>query len=179
MPRLKSGCCWALARTWWCSPYSRIPFRLYGEREYPVPPLGLPPVNTHLSPDDVSGSSAVALFVERVRASQPDFVVTSANVDAIAAICHRLDSLRWYQQTGQMLLIVQCIEGLAGIAARIHQPHDAVQLLGTPLVARPATGWGSATNLAFPYPHTSSGTFPVGTGDVSLSGWFRAAIMRV
>jgi len=72
---------------------SRIPLHVYGEREYPVPPLGVPAMRTQLSPEDVSASPAVMLFVERVRAIQPGFVVTPANTAAIAAICHRLDGL--------------------------------------------------------------------------------------
>jgi len=72
---------------------SRMPLHLYGEHEYPVPPLGLPGTTAELSPDDLTRSPAAMLFVERVRASQPSFVVTPANAAAIAAICHRLDGL--------------------------------------------------------------------------------------
>lgn len=72
---------------------SRMPLHLYGEREYPVSPLELPGTTAHLSPDDLVDSPAAMLFVERVRASQPSFLVTSANTAAIAAICHRLDGL--------------------------------------------------------------------------------------
>ncbi len=72
---------------------SRIALHVYGEREYPVTPLGLPASADQLSPDDLTASPAAMLFIERVRAIQPSFVVTPANTAAIAAICHRLDGL--------------------------------------------------------------------------------------
>jgi predicted ATPase len=72
---------------------SRMPLHLYGEREFPVSPLGLPMTTSQLSPDDLTASPAAALFVEQVRASQPGFVVTAANAGAIADICRRLDGL--------------------------------------------------------------------------------------
>ena len=58
---------------------SRIELRVYGEREYPVPPLGT--------------ADAVRLFVERSRAARPDFSPTGAAADAVAQICARLDGL--------------------------------------------------------------------------------------
>jgi predicted ATPase/class 3 adenylate cyclase len=54
---------------------SREAVHLSGEQEYHVPPL--------------PGRDAVALFAERARAAQPDFVVTPA----VADICARLDGL--------------------------------------------------------------------------------------
>ena len=72
---------------------SRSPLRVYGEREYPVPPLGVPDPQ-HLP--DLAGMSqfeSVALFIERAMAVRPDFAVTSANAPAVAEICARLDGL--------------------------------------------------------------------------------------
>jgi predicted ATPase/class 3 adenylate cyclase len=72
---------------------SRIPLRLYGEHEYPVPPLELPdPV--HLPPlECLTQYEAVKLFVERARAVEPDFEVTNQSAPAVAEICARLDGL--------------------------------------------------------------------------------------
>lgn len=72
---------------------SRAALHPQGEHEFPVPPLAFPK-RTHL-PDleEVTQYAAVALFVERARAVKPDFVLTSANAHAIAAICLRLDGL--------------------------------------------------------------------------------------
>src|SRR5215203_1002510 len=72
---------------------TRIPLRLYGEQEYPVPPLELPdPVR--LPPlERLTQYEAVRLFVERERAVKPDFEVTNDNASAVAEICVHLDGL--------------------------------------------------------------------------------------
>jgi len=72
---------------------SREPLGLSGEREYPVPPLGLPDP-AHLPPlDRLSRYEAVALFIERARAVNPRFAVVEENAAAVAEICARLDGL--------------------------------------------------------------------------------------
>ena len=72
---------------------SREPLGLSGEREYPVPPLGLPDPAHLPSLDGLSRFEAVALFVERATAVRPDFQVTNENAAAVAEICARLDGL--------------------------------------------------------------------------------------
>ncbi len=58
---------------------SRAPLRVYGEREFPVPLLGL--------------ADARSLFVQRAAAVQPGFQFTEANALAVGEICARLDGL--------------------------------------------------------------------------------------
>ncbi|HUK97116.1 MAG TPA: BTAD domain-containing putative transcriptional regulator [Gaiellaceae bacterium] len=58
---------------------SRVPLRLAGEHEYPVPALDL---------DD-----AMRLFAERAEAVDPGFAVTDTNVAHVADVCRRLDGL--------------------------------------------------------------------------------------
>ena len=72
---------------------TRIALRVYGEVEFPVPPLAMP--NPRDLPLDASIDRypAVALFVERARAVRPDFAITSENASAVAEICWRLDGL--------------------------------------------------------------------------------------
>jgi len=72
---------------------SRAPLRVRGEREYPVGPLALDMAVDTSSPADLARSSAVRLFVERVRDARPDFRVTPANGSAVWEICRRLDAL--------------------------------------------------------------------------------------
>jgi predicted ATPase/Tfp pilus assembly protein PilF len=72
---------------------SRIPLRLYGEKEYAVPPLSVPDVR-HL-PDfkTLSQYEAVRLFIERAKSAKVDFEVTDESAPAVAEICVRLDGL--------------------------------------------------------------------------------------
>jgi predicted ATPase/class 3 adenylate cyclase len=72
---------------------SRSALRIYGEREYPVPPLGTPDPKLHESPERLSQYEAVALFIERAMGVKPDFLVTNENAPAVAEISSRLDGL--------------------------------------------------------------------------------------
>ncbi|HEY7850920.1 MAG TPA: helix-turn-helix domain-containing protein, partial [Ktedonobacterales bacterium] len=76
---------------------SRAALRLQGEREYPVPPLALPPATSGpevaRTPARLAEYPAVALFIERARAARQDFMLTAANAPTVAEICGRLDGL--------------------------------------------------------------------------------------
>jgi predicted ATPase/class 3 adenylate cyclase len=72
---------------------SRAALRLYGEHEFPVPPLSLPDPKRPLPPESLTQYEAVRLFVERAKAVKPDFSVTNENAPAVAEICVRLDGL--------------------------------------------------------------------------------------
>ncbi len=72
---------------------SRIPLKLYGEQEYPVPPLTLPDPRLMPPLEVLTQYEAVRLFVERARAVKADFFVTNENAPAVAEICTRLDGL--------------------------------------------------------------------------------------
>jgi predicted ATPase/class 3 adenylate cyclase len=72
---------------------SRIPLGLYGEQEYPVPPLALPDPKVLPPLVVLTQYEAVRLFVERAKAVKPDFEVTNESAPAVAEICIRLDGL--------------------------------------------------------------------------------------
>ncbi|MGH2531394.1 MAG: tetratricopeptide repeat protein [Thermomicrobiales bacterium] len=72
---------------------SRAALRATGEHEWVVPPLGLPDLASLPSDTEIAACEAVALFVERVRAFRPEFVLTTASAPIVAEICHRLDGL--------------------------------------------------------------------------------------
>jgi predicted ATPase/class 3 adenylate cyclase len=72
---------------------SRSTLHLYGEQEYPVPPLGVPDPEHLPTLASLSQYEAVALFVERARAVKPGFAVTNENAPAVAEIAYRLDGL--------------------------------------------------------------------------------------
>ena len=72
---------------------SRTILRLYGEHEYPVPPLALPDRRTSPSAAHLTQFEAVRLFVSRAQAARPDFALDDQNAPVVAEICHRLDGL--------------------------------------------------------------------------------------
>lgn len=72
---------------------SRTPLHLRGEHDYPVPPLAVPEPGVRLTPDELSASPSVELFVQRVSDLDPAFVLNDANAATVAEICRRLDGL--------------------------------------------------------------------------------------
>lgn len=72
---------------------SREPLRLYGEQEYPVPPLALPEPGDYARPEQLFASDAVALFLRRAQAVNPTFQPDHDVMLVIAQICQRLDGL--------------------------------------------------------------------------------------
>jgi predicted ATPase len=72
---------------------SRAPLGLYGEHEFPVPPLTLPDLKRPTSLERLTQYEAVGLFLERARAVKPDFSITNESAPAVAEICVRLDGL--------------------------------------------------------------------------------------
>jgi predicted ATPase/class 3 adenylate cyclase len=72
---------------------SRERLNLYGEHEYPVPPLALPDLARLPAPAVLEGCASVALFVARARAVRLDFQLTADNAASVAEICVRLDGL--------------------------------------------------------------------------------------
>jgi predicted ATPase len=72
---------------------SQAPLHIYGEHEFPVPPLALPDPKFIPPLEVLSRLPAIALFVERARAVKHQFALTKENAPAVAVICARLDGL--------------------------------------------------------------------------------------
>ena len=72
---------------------SRAALHVYGEHEFPVPPLALPASRSIPSVEVLSQCPAVALFVQRAVAAKPGFELNRENAPAILEICARLDGL--------------------------------------------------------------------------------------
>ncbi len=72
---------------------SQAPLHVYGEYEFPVPPLARPEPKCIPPVEALARLPAVALFLERAQAVKRDFALTRENAPAIAAICARLDGL--------------------------------------------------------------------------------------
>jgi predicted ATPase/predicted Ser/Thr protein kinase len=72
---------------------SRLVLRIYGEQEFPVPPLPLPALGALFSPSTLMDYASVALFVQRAAAAKPDFALSTKNAAAVVEICRKLDGL--------------------------------------------------------------------------------------
>jgi len=72
---------------------SRVPLRVQGEQEFPLPPLAVPALGRGEPDLEVGQVAAVRLFVARARAIKPDFALTRENAPVVAALCRRLDGL--------------------------------------------------------------------------------------
>ncbi len=68
------------------------PLGAAGETTWRVPPLALPSATAE-DVEQLTASEAVQLFVARVRARLPDFVLGEHNARLVADICRRLDGL--------------------------------------------------------------------------------------
>jgi predicted ATPase/serine/threonine protein kinase len=72
---------------------SRSALHVYGEHEFPVPPLALPDSRSMPSVEVLSQFPAVALFIQRAVAAKPDFELSPENAQVVTEICARLDGL--------------------------------------------------------------------------------------
>jgi predicted ATPase len=72
---------------------SRSALHLYGEHEFPVPPLAVPPSRPWPAAELLASYPAVALFVQRAAAVNPGFELTDDNAAAVAEVCRSLDGL--------------------------------------------------------------------------------------
>jgi predicted ATPase len=72
---------------------SREGLHVRAEREFPVPALLLPDMTRLPDLLALSQYEAVALFLERAQAVNPEFQVTNSNAPAVAEICVHLDGL--------------------------------------------------------------------------------------
>jgi predicted ATPase/class 3 adenylate cyclase len=72
---------------------SREALGVEGEQSWPTPSLGLPAAEARESLEELAGTDAVELFVERARAVRPDFELSPGNAAAVGALCARLDGI--------------------------------------------------------------------------------------
>jgi predicted ATPase/Tfp pilus assembly protein PilF len=72
---------------------SRAALRLRWEQELTLMPLRLPDSGDDSALGNLAATPAVALFLERARATAPSFALTAGNAEAVAGLCVRLDGL--------------------------------------------------------------------------------------
>ncbi len=72
---------------------SRTPLHVRGEHVYPLAPLAGPDDAAHQAREAILACPSVDLFVRRAREASANLVLDDANVQAIAAMCIKLDGL--------------------------------------------------------------------------------------
>jgi predicted ATPase/DNA-binding XRE family transcriptional regulator len=72
---------------------SRAPLRLQGERAFPLHPFAVDRTARGTAGAATNDQDAVELFMERARAVDPGFRETERSLQAVTAICRRLDGL--------------------------------------------------------------------------------------
>jgi non-specific serine/threonine protein kinase len=72
---------------------SREVLGLAAETIWRVPPLGVGAADVRNAPEQVVQSEAAALFVERARAVQPGFAMTSRNAASLLEVCRCLEGI--------------------------------------------------------------------------------------
>ena len=72
---------------------SRLPLHVYGEHEYPVPALSIPPDKPNTSLDSLAQYEAVELFLTRIRQHTPGFMFDQENAPQIVEICRRMEGI--------------------------------------------------------------------------------------
>jgi predicted ATPase len=72
---------------------SRAVLHVYGEHEYAALPLAVPNPKCLPPLPELSHNPAIELFLQRVAAVSPTFILTPENAHSIAEICSRLDGL--------------------------------------------------------------------------------------
>jgi predicted ATPase/DNA-binding XRE family transcriptional regulator len=97
---------------------SRVPLHLYGEHEYPLPPLSLPPPEVASTPEALLDFEAVQLFAARARQHQPAFRVTVENAQAVVTVCTLLDGIPLALELAAASLRQISLEELAALLRR-------------------------------------------------------------
>ena len=72
---------------------SRVRLDVYGEHEYVLSPMTIPPQAEYYAPDELARYEGVQLFVARARQHQPGFELTAETAAPVAAICRRMEGV--------------------------------------------------------------------------------------
>lgn len=73
---------------------SRRPLGIEGESAWSIPPLELPPKDTHgVTHGELASAASARLFLERARAARPGFVLDEEATGQLVRLCHHLDGM--------------------------------------------------------------------------------------
>ncbi|ODN71521.1 ATP-binding protein [Methylobrevis pamukkalensis] len=92
---------------------SREPLRISGEYVHRLGPLAVPPVGIVLTRETVVDFPAADLFLERTIAATGDDAFTAEDLDAVTAICRRLDGVALALELAAAAVPLYGVRGLA------------------------------------------------------------------
>lgn len=72
---------------------SRAALHVYGEHQFTIPPLPTQALAECSDIEEIAASPAIALFIQRAQAVNPDFNLTHANAEAVVELCLRMDGI--------------------------------------------------------------------------------------
>jgi predicted ATPase len=100
---------------------NRSALHVYGEHEFPVPPLALPDLRSIPAIDVLLQYPAVALFIQRAIAAKPDFELSRENASTITEICAWLDGLPLaIKLAAARVKVLSTTSMLSRLASRLH-----------------------------------------------------------
>ncbi len=99
---------------------SRTPIHVYGEYEYRVPSLSLPPVNSASDPVRLLEFESVQLFLTRIRQHTREFQITSENAELIIGICNTLEGIPLALELAAASLRHMTLEEMFAILHHLH-----------------------------------------------------------
>ncbi len=152
---------------------SRTPLHVYGEYEYLVPPLTIPPIETAQNWSALMDYEAVQLFVERARQQQRQFSVTPQNAGVVVDICSTLEGIPLALELAAASLRRMSLEEIDAMLHRIPESNWIAQL-STPARDLPARQRTLESVVAWSYNLLSEAQQRLFCDLGVFSGWFDA-----
>jgi predicted ATPase len=116
---------------------SRIPLHIYGEHEYRVPPLSIPPRNAASNVQGLMNYESVQLFVARARQHQRSFAISPQNSATIVDIANTLDGIPLALELAAATLRNMSLNELNGLLHDL-EGDSWLRQMGTPARDLPA-----------------------------------------
>ena len=150
---------------------SRTPVHVYGEYEYRVPSLSIPPENSASDPDSLLKFESVQLFVTRVRQHTREFQITAENADLIIGICTTLEGIPLALELAAASIRHMTLEEMNAILHHL-QGESWIRQFGAPLRDLPARQHTIENVVSWSYTLLSTHLQDLFSRLGILSGWF-------
>jgi predicted ATPase/transcriptional regulator with XRE-family HTH domain len=147
---------------------SRVPLHIYGEHEFPLPPLAVPPLDADRTAMDLMKYEAVQLFVARIHQHQPDFMITPETAGAVIEINAVLEGIPLALELAAATLRQFSLDELA---AMLHE-RGWVKKIGTPTRDLPQRQRTLDDVIEWSYTLLNTGQKDFFCNLGVLSGWF-------